>query len=310
MTDTAAALDRVQIFFGESSAAEARVYALLPAADGPADCTLSGVVVGPRCAYASTLEAAAPLVDRGQRRNGGEAALVAEALVADPCFWSPDLPMLYQVRVELRRAGKVIAAVEHTLGIRPLGTRDRKLLFGGRSYVLRGVHRDLAPEIPLQQWREAATAMVAHAPDDELCREASRQGVLLVARLHESGPQLAAAVRCLGRWPAVVLVVIEDAGAIGDALRSEARNALFAQRFGPGASMEAPCWADIIVSEGSDPAVLATRAAVCNQAVIAMRRVQPMVQPRCGPSGVRSFAARPGRPGRLCGVHRVDSMED
>lgn len=273
MPDAALTLDRVQIFFGESSAAEARVYALLPAADAPADCTLSGVVVGPRCAYALTLEAAAPLVDRGRQQHVDNAAIVAEAIVADPCFWSSDLPMLYQVRVELRREGKVIAAAEHTLGIRPLGTRDRKLLFGGRSYVLRGVHRDVAPEAPPQQWREAAAAMAVFSPDDELCSEASRQGVMVIARLPESGADLATAVRRMGRWPAVVLAVLEGAGPVDDAIRSLARNLLLAERFGPGARVEPSSRADVVVCEDADAAALANRAVGCTKPVVAMRRL-------------------------------------
>ena len=282
MSDDVTPLDRLQIFFGDCSAAEARVYALLPADAAPAGCTLSGVVIGPQCALAHTLDATAPLIDRGLATERAPATLVAEALIADPCFWSPDLPMLYKVRVELRRAGERLAAVEHSLGIRPLGTRGRRLLFGGRPYVLRGVLREGPPESSLPDWREATTALVVDTPEDNLCREASRQGVLLVAWLRQEGlerspaqlaaPELTATVRRLGRWPAVVVAVFEGATRIDAGLRSAARNLLFAQYFGPGETVEPAAWADLVLCEDADATALAVRAAPCPKPVVAVRR--------------------------------------
>jgi Glycosyl hydrolases family 2 len=270
-------LDRLQLFFGECSPAEARVYAVLPADAAPEGCTLSGVVTGPQCALAHTLDAPATLVSRkpivdGDQEPPGAGELVAEALVADPCFWSPELPMLYRVRVELRHAGELLAAAEHLLGIRPLGTRGRRLLFGGRPYVLRGVRREAMPENPLADWREATAAMAADTPDEELCHEASRQGVLLIAWLRNGGLDLSKTVRRLGPWPAVVAVVLDGGFEVDAGLRCEGRNLLFAQYFGPGTVVEPAAWADLVVCEDFDATALTDRAADCGKPVLALRR--------------------------------------
>ena len=89
-------LARLEVFFGEVHPAAARVYASLQTDDLPRNCALSGSIRGPFCRYASTLQSSASLVSRSH--NGG---LLAEAVLPDPCFWTPDLPHLYRVQVEL-----------------------------------------------------------------------------------------------------------------------------------------------------------------------------------------------------------------
>jgi len=272
MTDSTTPLERLQLFFGECSTAEARIYAVLPADAAPEGCTLTGVVTGPQCALAHTLDASATFVSRKPIVDGGPEMLVAEALVNDPCFWSPELPMLYRVRVELRRADEVLVAAEHLLGIRPLGTRGRRLLFGGTTYVLRGARRSLTARSPWSDWRVATTAMVVDAPDEDLCREASRQGVLLIAWLRQPQLDLSKTLRRLGRWPAIVAVVFEDDFEVDAGLRRECRNLLIAQYFGAGTAVEPDAWADLAVCEDTDATKLATRAADSAKPVLAVRR--------------------------------------
>jgi hypothetical protein len=272
MTGNTTPLERLQLFFGECSTTEARIYAVLPADAALQSCTLTGVVTGPQCVVAHTLDATATFVSRRPIVEGGPEMLVAEALVNDPCFWSPELPMLYRARVELRRAGEISADAEHWLGIRPLGTRGRRLLFGGTTYVLRAARRSRVPDCPLSEWHEAATAMVVDMPDEDLCREASRQGVLLIAWLRNGDLDLSNVVRRLGRWPAVIAVVFEGDFKIDADVRRECRNLLIAQYFGPGAAVEPAAWADLAVCEDPDATTLAARAADCAKPVLAMRR--------------------------------------
>ena len=65
---------------------------------------LTGTLAGPSCLYAKTLQATFSLVDRGP----GE-SLLAEAIVPEPCFWTPEMPQLYQADVQLRRRGEILA---------------------------------------------------------------------------------------------------------------------------------------------------------------------------------------------------------
>src|SRR5262245_28286526 len=97
-------LSELEVFFGDASTAEARVYARMVACHDASDCRLSGAVIGPQCDYARTLSTTVPLVDIRQiSTKHGANVLLAEAIVPDPCFWSAEVPLLYLVEVELWR---------------------------------------------------------------------------------------------------------------------------------------------------------------------------------------------------------------
>src|SRR5690606_21870743 len=111
---------------GQASPAETRVYARL-VGEHPRDVQLSGTLSGPYCEYAHTLPATVRFTDLGP----GPMPL-AEAIVPDPCFWTPELPYLYQASVEVRREGNEIARLEQTFGFRPLGPRGRRFYYEGK----------------------------------------------------------------------------------------------------------------------------------------------------------------------------------
>jgi beta-galactosidase/beta-glucuronidase len=93
---------------GEVSDLEARV--IVRFADE--NVQLSGCLRGPFCETAHTLPAEYPLV----RLAGQNSA--AEAIVTDPCAWSPELPHLYRVEVEAIRGDAVVATYYGELGLR------------------------------------------------------------------------------------------------------------------------------------------------------------------------------------------------
>ena len=43
---------------------------------------------------------------------------LAEAVVPDPCMWSPEMPHLYQADVEARQGDRVVAEYHGTIGLR------------------------------------------------------------------------------------------------------------------------------------------------------------------------------------------------
>ena len=48
---------------------------------------------------------------------------MAEAVVTDPCMWSPEMPHLYHVDVEARQGEQVVAEYHGTIGLRRLAPR-------------------------------------------------------------------------------------------------------------------------------------------------------------------------------------------
>jgi hypothetical protein len=249
--------DALELFFGEATDAEARVYARLPW-DGPLDgWRLTGTLTGPECRFAKTLPAKFDFHDLGPGQG-----LLAEAIVTEPCFWTPDLPFLYRCTVELRMTGAGGAAeapvyssrsavmsphvehgihsaassrrsvrstlVERWFGIRRLGAIGRSLYLDGKRWVARGVCRDQADISDLAAAREASAVLRVGPPDNALCLEASHLGVPLLVNLDGDNRQLAAEIRRLGQWPAVFAIILDPAAAISTEHRAAARNALFA----------------------------------------------------------------------------------
>ena len=74
---------------------------------------LRGTLRGPYCERAHTLPAEIAFRDLGPKEMG-----MAQAIVPDPCVWSPELPHLYQVDVEARQGERVVAEYHGMIGLR------------------------------------------------------------------------------------------------------------------------------------------------------------------------------------------------
>jgi hypothetical protein len=235
LTANCAFADRLEVFFGDASDALCHVYARLRGPEAAQGLQLRGSLKGPSCLYAQTLPATHPLVDRGPGQS-----LLAEAIVPEPCFWTPEMPHLYRVDVRLERGADVLAREERFFGIRRLAAGGRKLIYDGKRWVLRGISRDKLPTTELASWHESDVAMLVRNPDNALCLEASRVGVLLVARLK---PSELNEIHRLSRWPAVAMVVLPNRHTID--LGGLAHNLLLAQRFAPGEACALAPWAQV-----------------------------------------------------------------
>jgi hypothetical protein len=230
---------RLELFFGASSDAISRVYARLEGVESAGDFQLAGTLTGPSCADAETLPATSRFVDRGP----GE-SLLAEALVPEPCFWTPQTPHLYRADVQLQDSGGVVAQEKRMFGIRPLGAAGRKLIYAGKNWVLRGIAADELPKTDLAAWHNAETAMCVRNPDDALCEAASRVGVLVIADLEAAETR---EIRRLSRWPAVGFIVLPN-----DAKperRGLGHNVVLTQRFAAAQPISPASWAGAAMLE-------------------------------------------------------------
>jgi hypothetical protein len=171
----------LDIFYGELTVNRAFVYARLPRPADDEGLALVGQVRGPRCSRAQTLPLTSPLVDLGPGPT-----LLARALVPDPCFWSPDLPAVYDVTINLLRGKELVATVRHELGFRSLGVRGRNFALEGKRWVLRGVAtRSTTARMP-HAWHEAAAIYIADDSNSVALEEASQCGALAVVHVDES----------------------------------------------------------------------------------------------------------------------------
>ncbi len=211
---------QIDVFHGQLSAHAAQVYARVDGLPGGQEWTITGRIRGPECRHAKTLPTNHSFVDLGM----GE-TLLARATLPDPCSWSPDLPALYRVTLELRHGDDVVQTAERELGLRVFGTRGNSFYLDGKRWVLRAVHPECVEATPLTDWREAVAAMLVDHPSDELCREASREGVLLVARV--KGDDIGVLHR-LSHWASVGIVVSSGPSYILTEARRQFPNLLMA----------------------------------------------------------------------------------
>src|SRR5262249_10296749 len=82
--------------------AEAEVRVTVVPEEADPRCEVRGRLMGPRCAYASTVEVAYPLrpLARGAAETSG---LTMRAVIPEASLWEPACPFLYQGPVELWR---------------------------------------------------------------------------------------------------------------------------------------------------------------------------------------------------------------
>lgn len=246
-----AILENVEIFTGQTTPTESRVYARLASDELPRGCTLAGSIYGPSCEYARTLPAKISLHDLGDG-----AGLLAEAVVPDPCCWTPRLPYLYEVTVQLRRGDEVLAEVQRPFGIRTLGARGSDLLLEGKRIVVRGGGgwRQSAAMPQHSLWHDSSMAMLVDEPSDELCRQADSTGVLLIARLSGSADDAAARLRQLGRFASIGIVILDDEAARVENIGKPRSGVLLAQQIRSGGAFDVRPWADVIVCDLSQAA--------------------------------------------------------
>jgi hypothetical protein len=110
--------NEIEISVGDVNDVEARVfvrYCGARAADSAENgrIVLRGTLRGPYCEGTRTLPAEFNFRDLGSGLD-----VVAEAIIPDPCTWSPDLPHLYLANVEARRDELILAKFHGMIGLR------------------------------------------------------------------------------------------------------------------------------------------------------------------------------------------------
>ena len=255
----------IHVFYGRVTQNSAHVYAQVSSLAAGAEWTLNGTVRGPHCQFSHTLPASFHFRDAG-----GGPTLLAEAVVSEPCFWSPRLPSLYDVSVELCGQDGVLQKLERSIGFRALGDRGDSLFLEGSRWVLRGIQSTHVHETSLADWHAASAAVVVADPSIEHCRAASEQGVLIVAKL-VSGEEICRQLTRLSGWAAVAVAVLPPDTDPPEDIRHAAPNLLLAQwQTSPQTIRPAP-WAQMIFCEVSDPGQFHKLVEQCPLPIVAVR---------------------------------------
>lgn len=105
----------IEISMGDVTDMEAHVNAQYL---GPASATLRGTVRGPFCNNGRTLPATFAFRPKDNKQPN-----VAEAVITDPCMWTPEMPHVYQVEVQAMDGETAVAAYDGTIGLRRLAPR-------------------------------------------------------------------------------------------------------------------------------------------------------------------------------------------
>jgi hypothetical protein len=238
---TPSAAESVDIFFGDMTEHRAHIYVRLPLCESTADVSLRGSVTGPHSQLTRTLAATIPIqhLDPGPQPLG-------RATVPDPCFWSPNAPYLYDVRVELWRDGERLNIVQRQIGLRMMRILQGTLTLSGEPWTLFGIDGDASPGSDEVQHPEGGIAVVRD-PSDKFCQHASETGLPLAIWLSGSADNLEDQIRHIARWPAVFMALIRQRPSLTFNPHSVAPNLLFAEHLPANGATIPADWADIAV---------------------------------------------------------------
>ncbi len=131
-----------------------------------------GKLEGPFCVRARTLRTVYPI----ESTHAPHEILSAVALVTDPCYWTPELPFIYELTFTCEFADGSTEEIQDSLGLRRWQTRGASFFMNGKRVVLRGAVRD-SEDVDWQASVRAETALVVPASPAAPLSEASRLGV-------------------------------------------------------------------------------------------------------------------------------------
>ena len=166
---------------------------------------IRGRLMGPSCAYASTVEVAYPLTPLREPEPDTAGTLSRRVVIPEPSLWDPQSPYLYAGPVELWQDGRLADRVQLRHGLRQLAVSSRGLRVNGKPFVLRGTACEtFCPEQAPALRAAGCNTLVVPLRRDTLnvWETADRQGFLVLGRLgEEDEKETAQLLRELQRHP-------------------------------------------------------------------------------------------------------------
>lgn len=254
-------IDGVCVQLSEATESSVRVTLV---ASGDVDLSGAWELYGPRCEYARTLAS----TFQGRAAKAGN----VEFLVTEPCYWSPAMPFLY----ELRRTDSLADGETHTFGLRQLIAHGRNLRLGGERVVLRGAACNTLDADSASRAHAAECSVALSSIEEFGIAEASRLGAFLLLDASRFDGDLRALIeRCSWQPAAAILALSRERLELARELPGGASGILLAQWF------DALDWGDansvangisVIVAALNQGERLPAWMASCGRPVVAIRR--------------------------------------
>ncbi|NOY28897.1 MAG: hypothetical protein GXP28_01615 [Planctomycetes bacterium] len=166
-----------------------------------------GNLIGPHCEYARTLpatfsvppcECLPGISNRTQR------------IITDPCYWTPQLPYLYNFEGKIKLADGTVQSWSHTVGFRRWEVEGKNLRLERRRIVLRGAVADAESAVDLRAAHDAEVALLVKEPSDSFLQQASECGVMVIADFRGVETELTPRLLRLAWQPSVAFVLLSD----------------------------------------------------------------------------------------------------
>src|SRR5438552_150223 len=130
-------ITRVEIRNHSLTPAEAEVWVTVHAEAVTPATEVRGRLMGPSCAYSSTVEVAYPLRPLAHP-PADVPPHTMRVVIPEPSLWDPESPFLYRGPVELRQDGRPVDRVGVSHGLCSSSLTPRGLLWNGKPLRLRG----------------------------------------------------------------------------------------------------------------------------------------------------------------------------
>jgi len=167
-------------------------------------CELHGRLMGPTCAYSTTVEVAYP-IRKTHVSEDDPRKLIGRVIIPEPSWWDPESPFLYGGIVELWQGNQKTDCVQVYVGLRNLKLTEMGLIWNGHRLSLPGRRRDTFTQGEISEMHRTGYKLIV-VPADEanapLWATADRVGMLILGLVSSSAPthlaNLSRSPSCLG----------------------------------------------------------------------------------------------------------------
>ena len=227
---------------------------------------IEGDLYGPHCSRSHTLPAHYRLSDQGSGPT-----LLARAPLPDPCFWSAEIPALYQVTLHLCKDGAIQLQQETSFGLRSISVQNQQIKLAAEPAALQAIHIDKLQDWSADACREQSMALIIDQPDKALLQQASQLGVWIIAILSGDEAEIFQQLSQLVSSPAVCIGIIR--GTVNDSqrLRDIAPNLLLGQWIDKPSDLPASDWSQLLFCEFTSTDHFSNYSEGCSVPIVAVR---------------------------------------